>query len=358
VSIDEERLRNVRTGGHTTVVQRLLDARAKAPRGDEGDTTTTIAVMLRGLPPPRALVAVGDQVFRREVEQRIAQCMLDYESVGEDAEALKQIETESRALVITDNLELIRRVRAQVSNRAPFIVYMAELDDSDERRSGLVAGADECIARRASEREWLARIGTGRRIAELEAVLRTTLADNRRLSTIDDLTRVSSRRFFAKNFPKEVERAARYGRALSLILCDIDGFKAINDTLGHLEGDAILRQFGPRLQKLLRAGVDWVARIGGEEFAIVLPETRHDAALESAKRLLAAIAQTPFNTEGQPLKVTASFGLCGLDCVPVGERKMADRMLKAADSALYRSKHEGRNRVTTALPTGRGTENA
>ena len=344
----------LRTAGQTTVIQQLLDERVKAPQGDTDDTSTTIAVMLRGLPPPRALVAVADEALRRLIEQRIAPCLLESDSAAQDEDALHRLEAEFRPLVVTDSLELIRRLRVRAAGRQSFVIYVADLDEPNERESGLSAGADECIGRRASEREWLARVGAGRRIAELEAVLRTTLADNRRLSTIDDLTRVTSRRFFSKNFPREVERAARYGRALSLILCDIDEFKSINDTLGHLGGDDVLRQFGPRLQKLLRCGIDWVARIGGEEFAIVLPETGHDAACETAKRLRAVICQTPFNATGKTLKVTASFGLCGLDRVAIGERKMADRMLKAADSALYRSKHEGRNRVTAALPKGSG----
>ena len=105
-------------------------------------------------------------------------------------------------------------------------------------------------------------------------MLRIALVENRKLSTTDDLTRVASRRFFTKHFPREVDRAARYARPLSLILCDIDHFKNINDTLGHAGGDEVLRQFGGRLQEVLRRGVDWVARIGGEEFAVVLPIRR------------------------------------------------------------------------------------
>src|SRR6202040_1210246 len=115
-----------------------------------------------------------------------------------------------------------------------------------------------------------------------------------KLSTTDDLTRVASRRFFSKHFPREVERAARYGRALSLVLCDIDFFKNVNDTLGHAAGDQVLAQFGARLQQVLRRGVDWVARIGGEEFAIVLPETNYEQALDVARKLRLAVAQKTF----------------------------------------------------------------
>ena len=140
---------------------------------------------------------------------------------------------------------------------------------------------------------------TARRIAELEAVLRITLAENRKLSATDDLTRVASRRFFSKHFPREMERAARYGRGLSLVLCDIDFFKKLNDTLGHAGGDQILRQFGARLQQNLRRGIDWVARIGGEEFAIVLPETSYEHALEVARKLRLAVAQDALHLRSQ-----------------------------------------------------------
>jgi two-component system, cell cycle response regulator len=143
-----------------------------------------------------------------------------------------------------------------------------------------------------------------------------------------------------------VERAARYGRPLSLILCDIDYFKNANDTLGHAGGDEILRQFGARLQEGLRRGVDWVARIGGEEFAIVLPETQYEGALGVARKLRDGVSREPFTIEARKVAVTASFGLCGLDRVPAGERHLASRIMKIADAALYRSKQDGRNRVT------------
>jgi diguanylate cyclase (GGDEF)-like protein len=91
-----------------------------------------------------------------------------------------------------------------------------------------------------------------------------------------------------------------------------------------------------------------VARIGGEEFAIVMPETSYEAARGVARKLRAAIAGASFKAVGKPLQVTASFGLCGVDRVPVGEPRLAERILKIADAALYRSKNDGRNRVTAA----------
>ncbi len=339
-------------GGQTTVIQRILERRAERPAESNEGTTATVAVMLRVLPPPKALLAFQDAGLRAQLTRRIAPDAFEIDSVASDDEALRKFAAEFRPVVLTDSLELVRQLRARKSVRTPFVVYVAELDEGPEREAGLNAGADECVGRRAPERELEARIAAARRIAELEAVLRITLEENRKLSATDDLTRVASRRFFGKHFPREVERAARYQRALSLILCDIDFFKNINDTLGHGCGDDILRQFGARLQEVLRRGVDWVARIGGEEFAVVLPETAYDPALEVARKLRAAVASRPFVHEGKDVGVTASFGLCGLDGVPAGERELAGRVLKIADAALYRSKQAGRNRVTATRYNG------
>jgi two-component system cell cycle response regulator len=341
----------MRTGGQTTVIKRVLERRAQQPSAIQEDTTATIAVMLRVLPPPRGMVAIGDPGIRADFERRIPPDMLELETTGDESEALVSLVTEFRAVIVTDSLEFIRKVRSQQSGRAPYIVYVPPLDEPLERESGLAAGADDCVGRRVSDRELHARIGAARRIAELESVLRIALVENRKLSTTDDLTRVASRRFFSKHFPREVERAARYGRPLSLILCDIDYFKNANDTLGHAGGDEILKHFGTRLQESLRRGVDWVARIGGEEFAVVLPETAYEQALDVARKLRAGVAKRCFRVHGRDIEVTASFGLCGLDRVPVGERKLAEHLLKVADAALYRSKNGGRNRVTaTMLP--------
>ncbi|HWM67021.1 MAG TPA: diguanylate cyclase [Steroidobacteraceae bacterium] len=336
----------MRSRGQTTVIQRILEKRAEKPPEIQEDTSATIAVMLRVLPPPRALLVIEGAALLHQLEDLITADVLEIESISDEFEAVSSFTAEFRPVIITDNLELIRKVRARQTNRAAYILYVAELDEGMEREAGLIAGADDCIGRRAPERELQARIGAARRIAELEAVLRIALVENRKLSTTDDLTRVASRRFFTKHFPREVERAARYGRALALILCDIDHFKNVNDTLGHAGGDEVLRQFGRRLQDELRRGVDWVARIGGEEFAIVLPETNYEQALDVARKLRAGVANKKFEAENRSVEITASFGLCGLQSVPLGVRKIAENLVKVADAALYRSKNTGRNRVT------------
>ncbi len=335
------------TGGHTTMIQRVLERRAQKRPTIEDGTTATVAVMVRVLPPPKALLVFEDSRLCQHTERRIAPDVLDAESVPDEFEALRKMGAEFRPVVLTDNPEVVRKLRTRQGMRAPFILYVAEAADPLEREAGLLAGADDCVERSVTDEEFNARLRGARRIAELETVLRITLTENRKLAATDDLTKVASRRFFGKHFPREVDRAARYGRALSLILCDIDHFKKVNDTFGHAGGDEILKQFGLRLQQPLRAGIDWVARIGGEEFAIVLPETPYDAALAVARKVRAGVSHEAFNAAGKTLKVTASFGLCGTDRV-LDEPRVAQRLLKTADAALYRSKDDGRNRVTAS----------
>jgi two-component system, cell cycle response regulator len=348
---------SMRSGGQTTVIQRILDKRAQKPPEIQEDTAATIAVMLRVLPPPRTLLAFEDTALRDQFENAIAESVLDTEAADDELDAVRLFGAQFYPLVVTDSLELIRKIRARQTDRAPYVLYVSELDEGHEREAGLIAGADDAVGRRAPQSEINARIGAGRRISELEAVLRIALVENRKLSTTDDLTRVASRRFFTKHLPREVDRAARYGRALSLILCDIDHFKNVNDTLGHAGGDEVLRQFGARLQEALRRGVDWVARIGGEEFAIVLPETHYEHALSVARKLRTVIAEKPFAAESRSIDITASFGLCGLESVEPGARKIAEHLVKIADAALYRSKRSGRNRVTaTKFPHGQAAK--
>jgi two-component system, cell cycle response regulator len=336
----------VSPGAHTTVIQRILDRRAQRPPGSDEGITATVAVMLRVLPPPQALLCFQDSLLERRIERRIMPDVFEVEVAQPVTEAPQRLATSFRAVILTDSLELIRSVRARPSLRAPFIVYVANLGGAPEREAGFLAGADDCVSRGASDEEIDAGINAARRITELDAALRITLEENRKLAATDDLTNTASRRFFGRHFPREVERAARYERALSVILCDIDHFKRINETFGHPGGDQILQQFGLRVQAQSRVGGDWVARIGGEEFAIVLPETGYAAALAVARELRNSVSRQEFMADGRKVRVTVSLGLCGVDRVPNGESRFAKRMLKIADLALYRSKRDGRNRLT------------
>src|SRR5215831_18314075 len=120
----------MRAGGQTTLIQRVLERRAARETVEE--TTATIAVMVRVMPPPRALLVCQEAAVRQLLERRITPDILDCESLGDEQEAMRRFESEFRPVVITDSLELVRKLRARAAMRAPFVVYVAELDDAAE----------------------------------------------------------------------------------------------------------------------------------------------------------------------------------------------------------------------------------
>jgi diguanylate cyclase (GGDEF)-like protein len=172
----------------------------------------------------------------------------------------------------------------------------------------------------------------------------------RRLSITDPLTGCFNRGYLSERLPQELSRARRYRHSLAVILADIDHFKTINDGYGHLAGDRVLKAFAQRVQGLIRSGVDWLVRYGGEEFLLVLPETSAGNGKILAERLRLAVGERPFDTGLQPISVTASFGVTGVSPEDDGERFAPDALIDEADRFLYRAKTEGRNRVVDMLP--------
>jgi diguanylate cyclase (GGDEF)-like protein/PAS domain S-box-containing protein len=161
-----------------------------------------------------------------------------------------------------------------------------------------------------------------------------------RLATTDGLTGLFNRRRFMEAGEAELGRAGRFGHVTSLIMFDVDHFKAVNDTMGHAAGDAVLASLARTARETLRA-VDILGRIGGEEFAALLPETGIEEALGVAERLRAAVAAAVAEFEGSRLAVTVSLGAA--ECAGSGES--LDSLLGRADAALYRAKQAGRNRA-------------
>ena len=161
-----------------------------------------------------------------------------------------------------------------------------------------------------------------------------------RLMTVDGLTELHNKRFFTEAIDKEISRARRYGRSFGIVVFDIDHFKRINDTYGHLAGDSVLRQLGALVRGRVRRD-DVPARIGGEEFAVILPEINREGALAFAEKLRVAVAETPFRFEATTIPVTISIG------VAEWAAAMEDptTVVKIADEKLYEAKRGGRNRV-------------
>src|SRR5580692_9967288 len=175
-------------GGHTTMIQRVLERRAEKPPSPDEGTSATIAVMARVLPPPKALLVFEDAMLCKHTERRIGPELLDFESMSDELGALRRLKSEYRPIVLTDNPEFLRKLRGSQGVRVAFALFVSGVDDPLEREAALQAGADDCIERRAVDEEFNARLRGARRIAELEAVARTTLTENRKLSAIDDLT--------------------------------------------------------------------------------------------------------------------------------------------------------------------------
>lgn len=163
-----------------------------------------------------------------------------------------------------------------------------------------------------------------------------------RLMTVDELTQAFNRPYFQESLKREMSRALRYRRCLSLALLDIDRFKAINDAHGHPAGDELLKAFVALLGRNIRQS-DLLARYGGDEFAVILPEADTPAALRFCEKLRALVAATPFRWGGETMAVTASIGLQSYSHSD-GEIS-ADALVAAADKQLYAAKTGGRNRI-------------
>jgi diguanylate cyclase (GGDEF)-like protein len=335
------------TGMHevSAVAQQLLERRSVLEEFVPPHERSTLASVLRRTPPsPVALVCIGDLAIRARYFKCLTTADITFEEVRDANTALARLDTKVHAVLFTDDLTLIGRVRKLYAGSATHIIFVSR-DRSVTEKAALDAGANDWLEASAQGAPFWARLTAAHRIVSLAGSLQLALADNRILSTVDELTRSGSRRFFERQFPREVERAGRRVHPLALIMTDIDHFKRINDTYGHHVGDEVLREFVRRIFQGLRHREDWVARVGGEEFAIVLPEAGDTEAHAIAERLRVRISEEPMATSSGPLHVTASFGVCA-HVPPRTGVSHSSRMVKAADSALYESKRQGRNRVT------------
>jgi len=250
--------------------------------------------------------------------------------------ALEKIKEELPEVILLDvmmpdmtGFEVCQQLRKTPQYELIYIIMLTALTDSKYKIEGLDKGADDYVTKPFDISELLARIRVGERTAI-----------KKREATIDGLTKVYNRNYFDMYLAQEVSRAKRYKRELSLIITDIDLFKNINDTYGHLTGDTVLQEFTQIIMQQCRRS-DLVARFGGEEFIILLPETPLKGGTIVAERMCERIDAHIF----QEVKhITASFGVASL----ITDRDGRE-LLRRADSALYKAKKNGRNQVVVDI---------
>jgi diguanylate cyclase (GGDEF)-like protein len=324
--------------------EHLLARRSVLDASLRNQPRTYREVVSKSAPTPVAILVLSDPTARERFSRLLALANLEADIPFDAGEALADFAAHTQPLLFTDDLALIRSVRQLPSGAAPHIVFVGLMDEGNES-DALRAGASDCMSSTGRGKVFWAHLMIARRFAGLTVSLELALHENSRLSAVDELTGAGRRAFFEEQFPREVARAVSLGRPLGLAMCDIDHFKRVNDRYGHPVGDLVLQEFAARIAGSLRVGKDWLARLGGEEFAIVFPDTPAAEVFAVAERLRRRIQSEIFQLASTGIRVKASFGVCALDIVPRGDG-FGPRMLRAADAALYESKRRGRNRVT------------
>lgn len=305
----------------------------------------------------RVLVVDPEPLVAELVTRRLNEAGFEAFSTGNGEEAMRialggELDVVLVATRLPDcsGLELVERLRSEPRTHGISIAVLTVLRDPVQTLRLIDAGADDCLRKPIDRVELVGRVRSLARIKRQLDELRSAnerLAElNRQLdrtASIDALTQLGNRRTFDARMAIEVERAERYGQPLSLLVLDVDHFKRVNDTYGHAAGDDVLRALGAVIQGSVRR-VDLAARYGGEEIAVIAPATSGPAARSLAERLRRAVAdvRVTVETDAGPtvLAVTTSVGVATRS-----EGQTAEDLFAATDSALYRAKQRGRDRV-------------
>jgi diguanylate cyclase (GGDEF)-like protein len=242
--------------------------------------------------------------------------------------------------------EVCRLLRGERSETYTYLILLTSKSQREDIVEGMGAGADDYVVKPFDKHELEVRLRAGRRILDLQHELMQAQEALREQATRDPLTGCWNRRVILEALARETDRAERERRSLSLVMLDLDHFKTVNDTHGHGAGDEALRQLVQRVNGVIR-GYDWIGRIGGEEFLIVLPGCDELCALSHAERLRSVVARNPVEFEGQEIWITVSVGATSLQ---PGQGFTPQLLVRSADAALYVAKRQGRNRVMFQLP--------
>ncbi|HYS11247.1 MAG TPA: diguanylate cyclase [Myxococcales bacterium] len=303
--------------------------------------------------PTRVLVVQAEQAeiaFQRSLFSEAGMAVVE---AGSGAAALDYLATEHPDLVVLgrslpdmDGLELLPRLKSNELDFVPVLVASTR-GDTAERVRGLQLGADDYIASPCDPAEFLARAKALLRTKQAHDRIRKLQITLEQMVVSDPLTGLHNRRYLMDRLKQEMQRADRHGEPLAFAMLDLDAFKPINDQFGHVLGDKVLRAVGAAIAKSVR-GSDIAARYGGDEFAVILPQTPAEGAMRVCERLLRNISEVVLEDEtGKRFRVTASLGL---SYYPADDVETPEDLVHSADGALYGAKRSGKNRYTAVRP--------
>jgi two-component system cell cycle response regulator len=297
----------------------------------------------------KVLVADDEVVSRRLIESSVRRWGYEAVVARDGLEALEILHSADPPKLAVldwlmpglDGVQLCRQLRQEKEDSYTYIIILTAKHTQSDVVQGLAAGADDYIAKPFDPQELRVRLHTGKRILCLLDQLTTAREALRELAAHDPLTALWNHKAITELVVNELARADRQGSSVGVVLVDLDHFKSINDTHGHLVGDQVLREAANCMNRVVRP-YDAVGRLGGEEFLIVLPGCDRINAVSHAERLRSALREIVVNTLSVPIHFTASLGVT---VVGPEMRVDAETAIRTADSAMYAAKGDGRDRV-------------
>ncbi|MGC9327173.1 MAG: GGDEF domain-containing response regulator [Candidatus Hinthialibacter sp.] len=294
----------------------------------------------------KVIIADDDTGTRLLLEHALTKWDYDVVSFSNGLEAIQNLlkEKESCLAILDwvmpemDGIEVCRLVRERRSDEGYiYVVILTGKQRKEDIVEGLEAGADDFLVKPFDFHELQMRLRVGARILSLQDKLK-------KLAYHDSLTDTLNRMAILKYLDMELQRTQRKGDLVSVVMTDLDHFKKLNDSYGHLCGDAVLQKCAECMKRNVRA-YDMVGRYGGEEFLIVVPGIDRNETYHLAERLRLILSQQPIEYEGQVLTVTISMGISDSS---LKECTTLDSIIRVADEALYQAKRQGRNQVAVA----------
>jgi len=297
----------------------------------------------------KILIAEDDAISRRLLETILRKWGYDVVVAYDGGQAWEELQKEDapRLAILDwmmpemDGVEVCGKVRERTNSAYVYILLLSAKSQREDLVKGMESGADDYITKPFDANELKVRLRAGRRILDLQTQLMSAQEALRDQAARDPLTGIWNRNAVFDIFRRELSRAQREGSPIAIVMLDIDHFKTLNDTHGHMAGDAVLREFTRRITASLRP-YDAVGRYGGEEFLVILPGCDLEAGARHAERLRNLLSEEPFDTsEGRHI-ATCSLGVAATSSSQLND---TDALIRAADGALYRAKRNGRNRV-------------